>query len=43
VDNVDNLVDGIIAENWSSLLADDKKLFKEILEQELTKGKRTSA
>jgi hypothetical protein len=43
VDNVDNLVDGIIAENWSNLLADDKKLFKEILEQELTKGKRASA
>jgi hypothetical protein len=43
VNNVDNLVNGIIAENWSNLLTDDKRLFKEILEQELAEGKRASA
>jgi hypothetical protein len=43
VDNIDKLVDGIIAENWSDLLTDDKTLFKEILEQELTIEKTTSA
>lgn len=42
-ENVGDLVDGIIAENWSGLLADDKKLFKEILLQELTDGKKASA
>ena len=42
-DTIDKLVDGIISENWSDLLTDDKKWFKEILEQELTSGKRASA
>ena len=35
VDNIDELIDGIIAENWTNLLVDDKRLFKEILRQEL--------
>lgn len=39
VDNIDKLVDGIIAENWTDLLAEDKRLFKEILQQELTADK----
>ena len=43
VDNIDQLVDGIIAENWSDLLINDKRLFKEILQQELTGEKRASA
>jgi hypothetical protein len=43
VKNIDDLVDGIIAENWSDLLMNDKRLFKQILEQELTSGKRASA
>jgi hypothetical protein len=43
VDTVDKLVDGVIAKNWARLLVDDKKLFKEILEQELTGGGRASA
>lgn len=43
VDNVDNLVDAIIAENWSNLLKDDKRFFREMLEQELTGGKSASA
>ena len=36
VENVDNLIERIIAENWSDLLTDDKKLFREIVEPELT-------
>lgn len=43
VDNVDKLIDAIIAENWSGLLMDDKRLFKEILEYELKKEQRASA
>ena len=43
VDNINDLVDGIISENWSDLLTDDKRLFKEILAQELTRGKRANA
>lgn len=43
VDNVDNFIDGVIAENWSDLLTDDKKLFRQILEQDLTCGQRASA
>jgi hypothetical protein len=39
VDDIDKLVDRIIAENWFDLLTDDKRLFKEILRQELTSGK----
>jgi len=41
--NVDDFVDGIIAENWSDLLTDNKRLFKELLRQELTSTKRASA
>ncbi|HEY5746929.1 MAG TPA: hypothetical protein VIU12_12680 [Chryseolinea sp.] len=43
VDNIDELVDGIIAENWVDLLADDKRLFKEILRQELVGEQRANA
>jgi hypothetical protein len=43
VSTVGNLVDRIISENWSDLLADDKKLFKEILREELESRQRTNA
>ncbi|AYB34059.1 hypothetical protein D4L85_27305 [Chryseolinea soli] len=39
VHSIDELVDGIITENWTDLLTNDKRLFKDILRQELTKGK----
>jgi hypothetical protein len=42
VSTVGSLVDRIISENWSDLFADDKKLFKEILREELESRKRTN-
>lgn len=42
-DTVDELVDQIISVNWTDLISDDKKLFKEILRQENEYGDRASA
>lgn len=42
VTTIEHLVDAIIKENWGNLLADDKRLFKEILKKELSE-ERTSA
>jgi hypothetical protein len=39
-DTVQNLVDQIISANWTDLITDDKKLFKEILQQESEYEKR---
>jgi hypothetical protein len=42
-DTVDELVDQIISVNWTDLITDDKKLFKEIVRQENEFGGRASA
>lgn len=42
-DTVDELVDQIISVNWTDLITDDKKLFKEIVRQENEFGDRASA
>jgi len=42
-DTVDELVDQIISVNWTDLITDDKKLFKDIVRQENEFGGRASA
>jgi hypothetical protein len=42
-DTVDELVDQIISVNWTDLITDDKKLFKDIVRQENEFGDRASA
>lgn len=42
-DTVENLVDQIISVNWTDLVTDDKKMFKEIVRQENEFGGRASA
>jgi hypothetical protein len=42
-DTVDDLVDQIISVNWTDLITDDKKLFKDIVRQENEFGDRASA
>lgn len=42
-ESIDNLIDQIISVNWTDLMTDDKKLFKEIVRQENELGERASA
>ncbi len=42
-DTLDELVDQIISANWTDLITDDKKLFKDIVRQENEFGDRASA
>ena len=42
-ETVDSLIDQIIAANWTDLITEDKKLFKDIVRQENEFGERTSA
>jgi hypothetical protein len=42
-DTVDDLVNQIISVNWTDLITDDKKMFKEIARQENEFGERASA
>jgi hypothetical protein len=42
-DTVDDLIDQIISVNWTDLITDDKKLFKDIVRQENEFGERASA
>lgn len=42
-DTIDDLIDQIISANWTDLMTDDKKLFKEIVRQENEFANRASA
>jgi hypothetical protein len=42
-DTIDDLIESIISANWTELLTDDKRLFKELVREEEDWRRRASA